>query len=130
MVRGIRGAISVNENTSEEILSGTKELLSEIKAENGFCIEDIVSVFFSMTPDLNAAFPAAAAREMDWTLVPLFGMQEADIVGGLEKCIRILVQVNCDKNQNEIKHCYLREAVKLRNDLQEKIDVKQKGEIK
>jgi chorismate mutase len=118
LVRGIRGAITVNENTKKEILSGTKELLLTIKKLNDFDIEDIVSIFFSTTPDLNSAFPAAAARELGWSEAPLFGTQEANVHYGLKKCIRILIQINCEKKQNEIKHCYLREAKNLRKDLQ------------
>ena len=117
MVRGIRGAITVDSNTKEEILNYTKELLLTIKEANQFKVDDIVSIFFSMTPDLDAAFPAAAARELGWTMVPLFGMQEANIHGGLKKCIRILIQFNGEKKQSEIKHCYLREAKNLRKDL-------------
>ena len=117
LVRGIRGAITVNENTKKEILNGTKELLLAMKKSNDFNIEDIVSVFFSTTLDLDSAFPAAAARELGWSGVPLFGMQEANVHNGLERCIRILIQINCEKKQNEIKHCYLREAKNLRKDL-------------
>ena len=76
-----------------------------------------MSIFFSMTSDLDTVFPAAAVRELGWDKVPLFGVQEATIVNGLEKCIRVLIQINTDKSQNEIKHCYLYEARKLRKDL-------------
>ncbi len=117
MVRGIRGAITVKENTKKDILADTKELLLILKKSNDFNIEDIVSIFFSTTLDLDSAFPAAAARELGWTAVPLFGMQEANVQNGLKKCIRILIQINCEKKQSEIKHCYLREAKKLRKDL-------------
>ena len=77
----------------------------------------IVSIFFSTTPDLNATFSATAARELGWITVPLFGMQEIEVVNSLKRCIRILIQINSDKNQDEIKHCYLRGAEKLREDL-------------
>ena len=117
LVRGIRGAITVNENTKKEILTHTKELLLAMKKSNDFNIEDIVSVFFSTTSDLDSAFPAAAARKLSWSGVPLFGMQETNVQSGLKKCIRILIQINCEKKQNEIKHCYLREAKNLRKDL-------------
>ncbi|HDP36422.1 MAG TPA: chorismate mutase [Candidatus Atribacteria bacterium] len=117
LVRGIRGAITVNNNTKEEIIKFTKELLIALHKENDFKIEDIVSVFFSATPDLNAAFPAQAARELGWDKVPLFDMQEIDILGSLPQCIRVLIQINCSKNQTEIKHCYLRGAKTLRKDL-------------
>ena len=117
LVRGIRGAITVKENTKKDILADTKELLLILKKSNDFNIEDIVSIFFSTTLDLDSAFPAAAARELGWSEVPLFGMQEANVHNGLKKCIRILIQINCEKKQSEIKHCYLREAKNLRKDL-------------
>ncbi len=114
LVRGIRGAITVDSNTKEEIIKRTKKLLTTLKRENGFKIEDIVSIFFSVTFDLNAAFPAQAARELDWKRVPLFDMQEIDVPGSLPRCIRILIQINCSKSQQEIKHRYLRGAKILR----------------
>jgi chorismate mutase len=117
LVRGIRGAITVGSNTKEEIIEKTKELLITLKKENGFKIEDITSVFFSATPDLNAAFPARAARELGWNRVPLFDMKEIEVPGSLPRCIRILIQINCQKSQTEIKHCYLRGAEILRKDL-------------
>jgi len=117
LVRGIRGAITAGSNTKEEIIKRTKELLTTLKKENDFKIEDIVSIFFSITPDLNASFPAQAARELGWNKVPLFDMKEIDVPGSLPRCIRILIQINCQKNQTEIKHCYLRGAEILRKDL-------------
>jgi len=117
LVRGIRGAITADSNTKEEIIEKTKELLITLKRENDFKIEDIVSVFFSATPDLNAVFPAQAARELGWDRVPLFDMQEIEVPESLPRCIRILIQINCSKNQTEIKHCYLRGAETLRKDL-------------
>jgi len=116
LVRGIRGAITVNSNTKEEIIGIIKELLITLQRENNFKIEDIVSIFFSATPDLNAAFPAQAARELGWDKVPLFDMQEIEVPGSLPRCIRILVQINCQKSLQEIKHCYLRGAKILRKD--------------
>ena len=117
LVRGIRGAITADSNTKEEIIEKTKELLITLKKENDFKIEDITSIFFSVTPDLNAVFPAQAARELGWKQVPLFDMQEIEVSGSLPKCIRILIQINCQKSQTEIKHCYLRGAEILRKDL-------------
>ncbi|OQY39728.1 chorismate mutase [Candidatus Atribacteria bacterium 4572_76] len=130
LVRGIRGAITVNNNTKEEIIKFTKELLITLQKENDFKIEDIVSVFFSVTPDLNAAFPARAARELGWKQVPLFDMQEIGVPGSLPRCIRILIQINCSKNQTEIKHCYLRGARILRKDLVKEISNQKEGEFK
>ena len=117
LVRGIRGATTAESNTKEEIIKKTKELLITLQRENNFKIEDIVSVFFSATPDLNAAFPARAARELGWDRAPLFDMKEIDVPGSLPRCIRILVQINCQKSLQEMKHCYLRGATILRKDL-------------
>lgn len=117
MVRGIRGAITVGENKEECILEGTRELLLALQKENDFETADIASILFSMTSDLNAAFPAAAARELGWGLVPLLDMQEIAVPDSLPKCIRILILINCQKNQKEIIHCYLKGAKILRKDL-------------
>ena len=130
LVRGIRGAITVDRNAKEEVIKRTKELLMALKKENGFKIEDIVSVFFSATPDLNAVFPAQAARELDWDRVPLFDMKEIDVPGSLPRCIRILIQINCQKSQPEIKPCYLREAKILRKDLIKETSDQKEGEFK
>jgi len=130
LVRGIRGAITADSNTREEIIGKTKELLITLKKENDFKIEDIASIFFSVTPDLNAAFPAQAARELGWNKVPLFDMHEINVPGSLPRCIRILVQVNCQKGQQEIKHCYLRRANILRRDLIKEDSDKKEDEFK
>ena len=130
LVRGIRGAITVNSNTKEEIIEITKELLVALQRENNFKIEDIVSIFFNATPDLNAAFPAQAARELGWDRVPLFDMQEIDVPGSLPRCIRILIQINCSKSQQEIRHCYLRGAKILRKDLVKETSDQKEGEFK
>ena len=130
LVRGIRGAITVDSNNKEEIIKKTKELLVTLKKENDFMIEDIVSTFFSVTPDLNAAFPAQAARELNWDRVPLFDMKEIDVPGSLPRCIRILVQINCQKSQAEMKHCYLRGARILRKDLMNEISGQKESEFK
>ena len=116
-VRGIRGATTVSKNDRESILSRTRELLLALKETNNFKNKDVVSIFFSMTADLTAAFPAEAARQLGWNKVPLFGMQECDIEGSLEKCIRILIQINSHQSQEEMQFCYLHEASKLRKDL-------------
>ena len=130
LVRGIRGAVTVDSNKKEEIIERTKELLIALQRENNFKIEDIVSVFFSATPDLNAVFPAQAARELDWDRVPLFDMKEIDVPGSLPRCIRILIQINCQKSQPEIKPCYLRGAKILRKDLIKETSDQKEGEFK
>lgn len=113
-IRGIRGATTVANNKKEEIIAATRELLSEIEKKNQLNIGEIASAIFSSTKDLNAEFPAVAARELGWNETPLLCTREIDVPGSLPKCIRILLLVNSDKKQNEVKHIYLREAVNLR----------------
>ncbi|AGB41354.1 monofunctional chorismate mutase, clade 1 [Halobacteroides halobius DSM 5150] len=119
-VRGIRGAITVEKNSSEQILSATQELLQELEETNDLKEDNVASVIFSMTPDLDQAFPAQAAREMGWNEVPLFCTQELAIEGALAKCIRILIHYNTEKALTEINHIYLKAAKELRPDLIEK----------
>lgn len=114
LVRGIRGATSVLGNTKEEIIAATKELLSEIVKSNRIRIEDISSIIFSATDDIDAEFPAVAARELGWEDTPLLCTREIAVAGSLPRCIRILLHVNTDKKPAEINHVYLREAVNLR----------------
>ena len=117
--RGIRGAISVEGNSAEAILGATRELLERIVAANKLRAEDIASVIFTATPDLNAAYPARAAREMGWANVPLLCMQEMAVVGSLPRCVRVLVHWNTDLPGDQVHHVYLGEARTLRPDLVE-----------
>ena len=119
MQRGIRGAITVETNSVEAVKEATIELISEIKKRNSYNEEDISYVLFTMTDDLDCAYPAKFAREefKEWQYVPMMCTQELKIVGSLEKCLRILIVVNTDLAQNEIKHVYLKGAEKLRKDL-------------
>ena len=117
MVRGVRGATIARDNTAEEIFSASSELLSEMMIANSIVPDDIACIFFSATPDLNAAFPAAAARGLGLSSVPLFGMQEMEVPGNPARCIRILILLNTDRPPGELKHIYLREAKALRPDL-------------
>ncbi len=117
MLRGIRGATTVDVDTAEAILTATEELVREVVAANGIVAEDVASALFTVTPDLRAEFPAAAARRMGWTMVPLLNFTEIGVPGRLERCIRILVHVNTQRTQAEMVHCYLRDAVALRPDL-------------
>lgn len=116
-LRGIRGATTVASNAAAEIISATKELLSQLISENNLNAVDMASIFFSTTKDLNAEFPAKAARELGLNQVPLLCLNEIDVPASLGKCIRILIHVNTMKTQNEIKHVYLKEAVRLRPDI-------------
>ena len=117
MIRGIRGAITVKNNTKQDILAATEELLEEMIAENDLVEEKMASIFFSLTSDLDAVFPAVAARNIGYEQVALFCSQELDIKDGLEKCIRVLIHYNTDIKQKDIKHIYLRQAKNLRPDL-------------
>ncbi len=117
VVRGIRGAINVVANDKAEILEATRELLVKISQENNIQKEDIASVFFTLTPDLNAVFPAAAARELGWDEVPLLCASEVDVPGALPLCIRVMMHVNTTLHQSQVRHIYLREARNLRADL-------------
>lgn len=117
MVRGIRGATTVEANDREQIAGRTAELIAALVAENSIDSDDIGAVIFSSTPDLDAAYPAAAARAMGWAEVPLFGTQEIANPDGVARCIRVLILWNTDKRQKAIKHIYLHGAVSLRQDL-------------
>ncbi len=116
-VRGVRGAINVTQNSRAEILSSTRELLIKMAKANHVRKEDIASIFFTATGDLNAAFPAEAARELGWTEVPLLCAVEVPVPGSLPLCIRVLLHINTELSQSDIKHVYLREARVLRSDL-------------
>jgi chorismate mutase len=116
--RGIRGATTVTQNEENEILRETVVLLREIVERNDVIAEDICSVWITVTGDLDATFPARAIREIEgWDLVPLMCSVEIPVKGGLPMCIRLMVQVNTDKSQRDIRHVYLNEAKKLRPDL-------------
>lgn len=117
-VRGIRGATTVDRNDPRDILEATRELLGEIVRENDIDTGDIAAAFFTVTADLNAEFPATAAREfLGWTHVPMLCGNEIDVPGRLGKCIRVMLLVNTGKSQKELRHVYLREATVLRKDL-------------
>ncbi len=115
--RGIRGATVVKRNTADAILTATRELLETMVERNHLRERDIGSVIFTATPDLDAAYPARAARGMGWQHVPLLCMQEMSVAGSLQHCIRVLIHWNTDKSPQAVKHVYLREARALRPDL-------------
>ena len=117
-VRGIRGAITVETNEEQPILEATLEMMRAIVTENALDPEDICSVLITVTTDLDATFPAKAIRLMDgWDFVPLMCALEMPVNGSLDKCIRLMVHVNTERSQKEIKHVYLRRAQALRPDL-------------
>lgn len=128
MTRGIRGATTVSENTAAAIFEATRELLVEMLRVNEVAadpehptleeLDALCSIIFTVTPDLNAAFPAEAARNgLGMTMVPLLNAQEIPVPGRLQRAIRVMVHLNTSKSQTEMHHVYLREATVLRPDL-------------
>lgn len=114
LVRGVRGATTVEANTVEAILEATRELLDAMLKANEIDAEDLASAFFTTTPDLNAEFPALAARDLG---VALMCAHEMNKPGALPMCVRIMLHVNTDKAARDIKHVYLRGAKQLRPDI-------------
>ena len=119
--RGIRGATSVEVNEEATIIAATRELLEQIVAANNLAVEDIAYVIFTATPDLDAAYPARAAREIGWTNIPLLCMQEMAVQNSLSGCIRVLVAWNTDLSPDKIQHVYLGRANALRSTLVEEV---------
>lgn len=118
LTRGIRGATTVAANTRDAILEATQELLTAMLEANGLGVESVASAFFTATPDLNAEFPALAARQMGWSDVALLCGHEMNVPGSLPNCLRILLHVNTDKPASDIHHVYLRGARVLRPDFE------------
>lgn len=118
LVRGVRGATTVEANSVEAILEATRELLAAMLKANETDVEYVASAFFTTTVDLNAEFPAVAARDLGLTNVALMCGHEMNKPGGLPMCLRILLHVNTDKPARDIKHIYLRGARVLRPDIE------------
>ncbi len=116
-LRALRGATTVDEDTREQIFERTVALLGELFARNDVDHDDVVSVIFTATDDIHAAFPAAAARTFGLGDVPLLCARELDITGGTPRCIRILMHIESDRSRAELRHVYLEGAVGLRDDL-------------
>ena len=112
--RGIRGATTVEQNEAKEILAATTELLLLLIERNELQKEDVASAIFTVTDDLDAAFPALAARHLGWTETALMCAREIPVPDSLGKCIRILLHVNTPRSAAEIQHVYIRDAVSLR----------------
>lgn len=115
--RGVRGATLVERNEREAILSATRQLLALMIRRNEIAPTDVASALFTTTSDLNAEFPALAARQLGWLDVPLLCSHEMDVCGSLDQCVRVLVHWNTSKEQSEIQHVYIHGAEKLRPDL-------------
>jgi chorismate mutase len=115
-LQGIRGATTVSQNDATEILAATDELLRALIEANELQPDDIVSALFTVTRDLDAAFPARAAEDFGWNIVALLHATEIPVPGSLPRCIRLLVHAYTTRTRAEIKHCYLRGATVLRPD--------------
>jgi chorismate mutase len=122
-LRAVRGAITAAHDTPDDVYAATRSLLTEIVGRNGIAVADIISVIFTVTPDLTSAFPAMAAREMGWLDVPLLCTMEIPVPGALGHCIRVLLHVETDRPRTAIEHVYLGDAVVLRPDLHKSLDV-------
>jgi chorismate mutase len=118
VVRAVRGATSVEEDTPEAILESTAELLHEVIERNDLSTDDLISMIFTMTPDLRSEFPALAARQAGLTTIPLLCASEIPVPGSLGMCIRLLLHCTVPWGRR-VQHVYLREARKLRPDLAE-----------
>jgi chorismate mutase len=117
-LRGVRGAITVERDEPELILEATRELLTAMLEANGIADhETIGAIFFTTTPDLTSTFPAEAARELGMNMVPLICNQEIPVPNRLPRAVRVMMQINTLKRQDEIQHIYLRDARRLRPDL-------------
>lgn len=113
-VRGVRGATTVAANDRGPILSATRELLDQLVRANGILPADVASVWFTVTDDLDAEFPAFAAREIGWTEVPLICGREIPVPGSLPLCIRVLIHWNTERSQRDVRHVFLHGARALR----------------
>lgn len=115
--RAIRGATTATENSEHAILDAASELLRSILVANALATEQLISILFTLTYDLDAVHPARAAREMGWTDIPLLDAQQPRVQGDLPRCIRVLIHCETERAKSEIKHIYLGEAKRLRPDL-------------
>lgn len=115
--RGVRGATTITENSREEILDATRQMLALMLRQNEIQASDIASAIFTVTKDIDAEFPALAARQLKLVDVPLLCGYEIGVEGSLPLCIRVLLHWNTSKSQDQIHHVYLRDAVRLRPDL-------------
>jgi len=117
MLRALRGAVTLDADTREEMAAKTQKLVLEMLARNDVHHDDVVSVIFTATPDLTAAFPARAARELGWNDVPLLCMTEMSVPGSLPRCVRVLMHAELPLEAGRGRHVYLGEAAELRPDL-------------
>lgn len=118
-VRALRGATTVDADTTEQISERVQTLLQQMLDRNGVDKDDCISILFTATDDIHSMFPALAARGMGFGDVPLICARELDITGGTPRCVRIMMHINTDKARNELHHVYLEGAKGLRDDLPE-----------
>ena len=116
-MRAIRGAIQISENSVDAIHEGVKELISTILRANSLTPQAVISVIFTSTPDLTAAFPASACREIGFESVPLIGAVEVDVPGALERVVRVMVHFESGVSEEPVSHIYLHGAQSLRRDI-------------
>src|ERR1700683_2658620 len=117
VMRALRGATTVDEDTPEQIASRIQELLREIMARNGLVEEDVVSIIFTTTPDVTSAFPATGARDVGFGAVPLLCASEIALAGGAPRCLRVLMHLYTPRPREDLRHVYLHGAQGLRDDL-------------
>ena len=128
-VRAVRGATTVEYDDQALIYGAVRELLAELMTRNDIHVDDIVSAVFTATPDLRCAFPAAAARELGWTEIPMLCATEIDVPDALQRCLRVLLHVERSQSQSRLVPVYLREATALRPDLSTRPVLAQTGRI-
>nr|WP_226986702.1 chorismate mutase [Carboxydothermus hydrogenoformans] len=116
LLKGIRGAITIERDQPEEVAKATRELLETIFKENNLTVNNVVAVLFTQTKDIVSAYPAKTARELGLKGIPLMSAQEPDVIGGMPRVIRVLLFVDLGADEN-VKHVYLKGAAKLREDL-------------
>lgn len=116
-IRAVRGAITLDQDTKEQVIERTGLVLRRLVEENGIAQDDLVSIMFTATPDIRSEFPAAAARAMGLNQVPLLCAQELDVDGAVPKCIRVLVYFYTSRGIDELRPVYLEGAKPLRADL-------------
>jgi chorismate mutase len=116
-VRAVRGAVQVGGNDRADILTGTTELVTEVMSRNELSTDDVISVLFTATPDLNAEFPALAARKLGFQEVPLLCASEIDVPGAMPKVVRLMMHIETSKPRSAVQHVYLHGAQALRLDI-------------
>ncbi|HEY8199982.1 MAG TPA: chorismate mutase [Actinomycetota bacterium] len=119
LLRAVRGAITLREDTVDEVISATSHLIEEMLSRNELSHDDLVSIMFTATPDVRSEFPAAAARKIGISDVPLICATEIDVAGAPSRCIRVMMHVYTDRDRSALHHVYLGDARQLRTDLPE-----------